>query len=46
MSDYHQGLSAGVPSADALAAAVGDDPRAGAFVCFGAPWRVRVGSQG
>lgn len=46
MSDYHQGLSAGVPSADALAAAVGDDPRAGAFVCFGAPWRVGVGSQG
>ena len=42
MADYHRRLSAGVDAAAALATAVRDDPQAGAFVCFGAPWRAGI----
>ncbi|MGA4669000.1 CHAT domain-containing protein [Propionibacteriaceae bacterium Y1923] len=44
MADYHRELATGLEAAEALARAVGDDPQAGAFVCFGAPWRVGLGN--
>lgn len=42
MGRYHAELCGGADAATALARATVDDPSAGAFVCFGAPWRATV----
>lgn len=39
MSRYHDGLARGLDAAAALAAATAGTPAAGAYTCFGAPWR-------
>lgn len=39
MGDYHAALSGGADAATALARATSGDAAAGAFTCFGAPWR-------
>lgn len=40
MGRYHAELASGAGAAQALASATSDQPAAGAFVCFGAPWRI------
>ncbi|MHA6524920.1 CHAT domain-containing protein [Tessaracoccus sp. G1721] len=42
MAAYHAELCGGADSATALARATESRPSAGAFVCFGAPWRATV----
>lgn len=42
MAAYHEKLRTGVDAATALALATAGDPAAGAFTCFGAPWRVAL----
>ncbi|SHJ53433.1 CHAT domain-containing protein [Tessaracoccus bendigoensis DSM 12906] len=40
MHRYHRGLAAGGEASVALRDAAAGDPSAGAFVCFGSPWKV------
>ncbi|MHA6511736.1 CHAT domain-containing protein [Tessaracoccus sp. Z1128] len=42
MAAYHAELCGGADAATALASATHSHPSAGAFVCFGAPWRATV----
>lgn len=45
MGRYHAELARGIDAATALAHATAFDPSAGAFVCFGAPWRAMRGER-